>query len=77
MVDMDGTGDGDGGKYMWVMGTPIDGGGGGRDPAAVAGAEEASSVGTIDEAGVAAWKSSAENASDMTGAVAGSAGMPP
>ena len=31
MEDRDGMGEGDGGKEMCVIGTPIDGGGGGKD----------------------------------------------
>jgi hypothetical protein len=73
---MDGTGDGDGGNDMWVMGTPNDGCGRGRDPAAVIGVEEAGGVGTIDDAGGTVRKGGTENNSDIVGAGAGSAEMP-
>ena len=35
MDDREGTDDGECGKAIWVMGTPVDGGGGGRDKALV------------------------------------------
>jgi hypothetical protein len=35
MYEKEGTGDGECGKEIWVMGTPVDGGGGGRDMALV------------------------------------------
>ena len=67
MVDIDGTGDGDGGNDIWVMGTPIDGCGG-RDPAAVIGADGAGGADAVDDAG---------GTSKVIGAEAGGEGMPP
>ena len=65
MDDREGTGDGECGKGIWVMGSPADGGCGGRDRAP---AMATPVVGT----------GGAENGSSkMAGPEAGSAGMPP
>ena len=65
MDDREGTGDGECGKAIWVMRTPVDGGCGGRDRAP---AMVTPVVGTGD----------AENGnSKLAGLDAGSAGMPP
>ena len=70
MDDSEGTGDGECGKAIWVMGTPVDGGGG-RDRAPVM-------VTPVVGTGGAAWKDGADNGnSEMAGPDAGSAGMPP
>jgi hypothetical protein len=65
MVDIDGTGDGDGGNDIWVMGNPIDGYGG-RDPAAMIGADRADGADVVDNSG----------GTSMIGAKADSEGMP-
>jgi hypothetical protein len=67
MVDRDGTGDGDGGNDIWVMGTPIDDSEG-KDPVAMSGADGASGAYAVDDAGGTA---------KVIGAEGGSEGMPP
>lgn len=65
MDSRDGTGDGDGGNEICVMGMPVEGGGGGG-------------VGGAPVDGTAAVVASgAESISEMTGTEAGKAGMPP
>ena len=67
MVDIDGTGDGDGGKDIWVMGTPTDGCGC-REPGAGRWVGWAGGADAVDDAG---------GTSKGIGAEAGSEGMPP
>lgn len=71
MEDREGTGDGECGKEIWVMGTPVDGGGGGRDRALVM-------VTPVVGVGGAAWNGGAENGNaEMPGADAGRPEMLP
>jgi hypothetical protein len=70
MEEKDGTGDGECGNEIWVMGTPMDGGSGGGSTTPEVGI-------AAPEAGGAAWGGGADDTSEMTGVDAGSAGMPP
>jgi hypothetical protein len=74
MADMGGTGDGDGGKQIWVMGTPVDGGGGGRVAGAVTIEDETGSAVTVDVARADGVDTA--NISEKSGAEAGNVGMP-
>ena len=70
MDKKDGTGDGEWGKEILVMGTPIVGSIGGEDTAPETCTEEL-------DAGREGRASDAESRSEITGPVAGSMGMPP
>ena len=64
MDDIDGTGEGECGNWIWVIGIPVDGGG--KDV-----------VGGVEEAGTGGWNGGTEKNSELTGAGGGSAGIPP
>jgi hypothetical protein len=75
MDDRDGTGDGDGGKEMWVIGTPIDGGRGGSDTGATA--EVADGIAAAEMEVLDCWACGAGRNPDTGVPENGSSGMPP